>query len=143
MREESTTPDLVERVRRMTEAVNRQDHDALMSFYAPDVVFDFSQRGIGIFEGAAACRTFNEEYWASFEDLAWRPEQILVLDEGVVLALVGQKARPLGSAAPVHTREAWVMVFSADGMLTRLSTYSDIEKAHAAAGRLAGSRFSC
>jgi len=38
MREESTTPDLVERQKRLTEAANRRDLDALMAFYAPDGV---------------------------------------------------------------------------------------------------------
>jgi len=36
--EESTTPDLVELVRRLDEAANRLDFDAAMSFYAPDAV---------------------------------------------------------------------------------------------------------
>jgi ketosteroid isomerase-like protein len=39
MSEESTTPDLVEIVRRANDAFNRRDVDAWMSFYSPDIVY--------------------------------------------------------------------------------------------------------
>jgi ketosteroid isomerase-like protein len=39
MSEESTTPDLVELVRRWNEAWNRRDVDAGLSLLSPDIVF--------------------------------------------------------------------------------------------------------
>jgi len=39
MTEESTTPDLVEKVRVMLEAADRADFDAALAFYAPDAVW--------------------------------------------------------------------------------------------------------
>jgi ketosteroid isomerase-like protein len=46
MSEESTTPDLVERVQRIVAAMNARDFDAAMSFYAPDAVLDAEDAGI-------------------------------------------------------------------------------------------------
>ena len=42
MSQESTTPDLVELMRKAYEAVNRRDFDldAMMSFYAPDALWE-------------------------------------------------------------------------------------------------------
>src|ERR1035441_10706662 len=40
MPEESTTPDLLDVLRRAIEAANSRDLDALTSFYAPDAVWD-------------------------------------------------------------------------------------------------------
>jgi len=60
MSEESTTPDLVELVRRSVEAAGKRDLDAHMAFYAPDAVWDASPMGIGTFEGQAAMRGFWE-----------------------------------------------------------------------------------
>jgi ketosteroid isomerase-like protein len=138
--EEATTPDLVERVQQGLEAVNRGDLDALLSLYAPDAVFDFSQRGVGTFEGSAALRGFLNDYWGSFDDLAFELEETHVLDNGAVLAVVSQWARPIGVTGHVHTREGWVFSFSTDGMIVRLSTYDDIQQARAIAERLAEER---
>jgi ketosteroid isomerase-like protein len=58
--EKSTTPDLVELWRQTNEAFVRRDFDAMMSFFAPDAVWDLSSAGIGRFEGMAAIRGFPE-----------------------------------------------------------------------------------
>ena len=52
MSEESTTPDLVEHVRRSFAPINARDIEATMSFYAPDSVWDMSILGVGVYEGA-------------------------------------------------------------------------------------------
>jgi SnoaL-like domain len=64
MSEEPTTPDLVERWRQANEAFVRRDFDAMMSFFAPDAVWDLSSAGIGRFEGTAAIRGFHEDWIA-------------------------------------------------------------------------------
>jgi ketosteroid isomerase-like protein len=140
MPEESTNSDLVEILRHAVEVINRRDVDALLRFYAPDAVWDFSQRGVGIFEGSAAMRGFFKDYVDSFEDFEIELEQTHVLDNGVVLAVVSQEARPVGVAGHVHTQERWVFCFSPAGMIVRLSTYADIDEARAAAERLAEER---
>jgi hypothetical protein len=68
MSEESTTPDLVELVRRQFEAGNRRDLDAVTSSFAPDAVFE--GRVVGDhFEGRAAIRSFLEDWFGTFEEL--------------------------------------------------------------------------
>jgi len=75
MTEESTTPDLVEVVRRLFEASNRRDFDAVMRFYAPDGVWEAT--GIGqSFDGEAAIRGLYEDWVGGYE------KHEIVLDEG-------------------------------------------------------------
>lgn len=42
MSEESTNPDLVESIRQFADALDRRDFGAVMSFYAPNAVFESS-----------------------------------------------------------------------------------------------------
>jgi ketosteroid isomerase-like protein len=139
MSDESRTPDSFKPLRRTVEAYRRGDFDAHMSSYAADAVLDMSARGLGIFEGRAAIRSFWEDYYRSFDDLKFELEQALDLGNGVMFAIVRQDACPAGSGARVRTREAWVSVWE-EGMLVRGSSYSDIDEARAAAERLAESR---
>jgi limonene-1,2-epoxide hydrolase len=140
MSEESTTPDLVELVRRFVAALNRRDIDASLSFFAPTGALDFSQVGTGTYAGSAAMRSAIDDYLGSFDDLLFELEEIGAVDHRVVLAVVSQQARPVGGAGHVHTREGWVFSFSADGMIMCGSTFGDIDEARAAAERLAEER---
>ena len=45
MQEESTTPDLVALMRRLGDAWNHGDLDAVLSMFAPDAIFD--EEGLG------------------------------------------------------------------------------------------------
>jgi ketosteroid isomerase-like protein len=138
MSKESTTPDLIELTRLALEAVNQRDIDAVMSFFAPDAILD--GRGAGdLYEGRAAIRGFLDDWLASFAQLRYEAEEFGVLDGGVVLAVVNQEGRPVGVDGQVHQREGWAICWSADGLLVRLTTHTDIDKARAAAERLAAS----
>jgi ketosteroid isomerase-like protein len=137
MSEESTTPDLVERVRRQFEAGNRRDIDAVMSSFAVDAVFE--GRALGdVFEGQTAIRAFVEGWFGMYEELEFKLEEVHDLGSGVVLAVVLQDARPAGIAGHVQQREGWVYVWTG-GLIARL-TASDIDEARAAAERLAEER---
>ena len=137
MSEESATPDLVERVRRQSEAANRRDIDAVMSSFALDAVFE--GRALGdIFEGQAAIRAFIEGWFGMYEELEYKLEDVHDLGNGVVFAVVFQEARPAGVAGHVQQREGWVYVW-AEGLIARL-TISGIDEARAAAERLAEER---
>ncbi|HEY4450308.1 MAG TPA: nuclear transport factor 2 family protein [Solirubrobacteraceae bacterium] len=139
MPEESTSPDVVELTRRAFEAVNRHDVDAVMSFFAPDAVLD--GRGAGDrFEGPAAIRGFLDEWFGYFADLRYEVEELVVLDDGVVLAMVDQAGRPVGVDGRVHQREGWAICWSAAGLIARLLVHADIDEARAAAERLAEAR---
>ncbi|HEX6653252.1 MAG TPA: nuclear transport factor 2 family protein [Thermoleophilaceae bacterium] len=137
MPEESTTSELVERVRRQFEAGNRRDIDAVMSTFAVDGVLE--GRGLGdIFEGQAAIRAFVEGWFGMYEELEFKLEEVHDLGNGVVFAVVLQEGRPTGSAGHVRQREGWIYVW-AGGLIARL-TVVDIDEARAAADALAESR---
>jgi ketosteroid isomerase-like protein len=136
MSREPMTPDLLELVRRQFETVNRGDLDAVMSLWAPDAVLDLSQRELPSCEGVSAIRRFLEDWIGSYEEIEWESEEILDLGNGVVFGVVHQNARPTGSTGSVRQREGWVWVW-VEGLVARLTTSGDIDKARAAAERLA------
>jgi ketosteroid isomerase-like protein len=138
MAEESTTPDPAELTRRAFEAVNQHDIDAVVSFFAPHAVLDGRvEDGL---EGRAAIRGFLDDWFGSFAELRMEVEEFVVLDNGVVLAVVTQEGRPVGADGQVHQREGWAICWSADVLIVRLTTHADINEARAAAERLAESR---
>ena len=139
MSEESTTPDPAELTRLVFEAVNQRDIDTVMSFFAPDAFLN--GRALDeVYEGRAAIRDFLDEWFGNFAELRFEVEEFVVLDDGVVLAVVNQEGRPLDVDGQVHQREGWAIRWSADGLLVRLTTHTDIDHVRAAAERLAESR---
>jgi ketosteroid isomerase-like protein len=138
MSEKSTTPDLVERVRVILEAADRADFDAILTFYAPDAVWDMSD-GMGTFKGPAAIRGFWEDWWSSYEWLDLELHEILDLGNGVVFAPFQFSGLPKASAAEVQTEMAIVYEW-AQGAVARATAYFHIDEARAAAERLAEER---
>ena len=137
MPEESTTPDLVELVRRTSEAANRRDLDAVVSSFAEDAVFDGRAAGT-FFEGRLAIRRFLEDWFGAYEELEVELEEVSDLGNGVVFAVVIQDGRPVGGAGHLRQREGWVFLW-VRGLIARLTT-SEIDEARAAAERLAQER---
>jgi ketosteroid isomerase-like protein len=138
MSKESTTTDLVERTRLAFEAANRRDIDGVMSFFAPDVVYQ--GRAGELYEDRAAIRASFGDWFGSFAELRFEVEEFVVLDDAVVLAVVTQEGRPVGVDGQVHQREGWAVYWSADGLIMRLTTHADIDEARAAAERLSDER---
>jgi ketosteroid isomerase-like protein len=139
MLEESATPDLVELVRRRSEASNRRDIDALISLFAADGVYDTSPSGLGVYEGRQAIGAFIAEYWDSFEELTFEPEEIVDFGHGVTFSVVRQDGRPAGSSGYVQKREAHVTEWIGC-MISRVTVHLDVDQARAAAERLAEER---
>jgi ketosteroid isomerase-like protein len=139
MAEESTTPDLVELLRGNIEAANERDFDSTLSYLAPDAVWDMSAVGLGSYHGPDAIRRFFDDWLISYDEFEFEPEEILDFGRGVVLAVIRQSARPAGSTGQVHIRYAQLVVW-AEGLIVRTEYYTDIDKARAAAERLAESR---
>jgi ketosteroid isomerase-like protein len=137
MSEESTTPDLVERVRLLAEAISRRDFDAFEGFFAPDAVL----RGpsIGTFEGPAAIRGLAEDVRRSYEEFHGEVEEVIDLGNGVGFSVEIYRGRPVGSSAEVRFRFATVAIW-AEGLIERTTHYNDSNEARAAAERLAESR---
>jgi ketosteroid isomerase-like protein len=97
MSEESTAPDLVELTEQAFEAGSRHDLDAVMSFYAPDPVWDMSAVGLGTYEGAAAIREFVDSWWSTFEDHIIEPEETVRFGHGVLFSHVREVGRLAGA----------------------------------------------
>jgi len=138
MAEESTTQDLVELMRLAFEAANQRDIDGVMNFFAPDAVYQ--GRTGELYEDRAAIRASFGDWFGSFAELRFEVEEFVVLDDGVVLAVVTQEGRPVGVDGQVHQREGWAFYWSADGRIVRLTTHADIDEARAASERLAAER---
>jgi len=138
MSEESTTPDLAERMRAAFEAANRRDIDGVMSFFAPDAVYQ--GRTGELYEDQAAIRASFGDWFGSFAELRFEVEEFVVLDDAVVLAVVTQEGRPVGVDGQVDQREGWAFYWSADGLIVRLTIHADIDEARAAAECLAQER---
>ena len=136
-REESTTPDLVKLGQRLTDAINARDFDAVISFYAPDAVFD--QPTFGVFEGRAAIRGFIEDWFGAYAEIETEAEERRDLGHGVAFVVYVQRGRLRGSTRWVHARVAFVNAW-VDGLIQRTTLYLDIDKARAAAERLAEER---
>jgi ketosteroid isomerase-like protein len=139
MPEDSTTRDLVELARRVQDAGNRRDIDEVLSFFAPNAVWDISPMDLGIFEGRDAIRHFLEDWLRAYDDLASETEEVRDLGGGVGIQVFTQRGRPSGSTGEVHQRSARV-VLMVDGLIARLTSYADIDAACAAAERLAQER---
>jgi ketosteroid isomerase-like protein len=139
MTQESTTPDLEEVLRRLIEAVNRRDLDAMLGDLAPDVVYDTSPSGFGIYTGVPAVRGFFEDWVSSYEEFEVVAEEMVDLGNGVGYTILCQRGRPVGSSGEVRRRFACVAL-SVNGLWVRVTTYSDIDEARADAERLAQER---
>ena len=99
-----------------------------MGLYAPDAVMDYSTRGLGVFEGAAAIRAFLKDYFPSFEDLTFEELDAVDMGHGVAFAVFAQEGRPVGSHSRVRMREGWVAVWL-EGLIVRGSSYADLDEA--------------
>ena len=138
MSQESTTPGLVELSRRFHEAASRLDFDAMVSFYAPDAVWEGNASGMTL-EGRTAIRSFWEDMTVAYEESDVQAQEILDLGNGVVFGVARASGRPVGSTGRVELRFASVAVWE-EGLIVRVTTYDDPDEARAAAERLAKER---
>jgi ketosteroid isomerase-like protein len=137
--QEPTTPDPAELARLGVEAVNRRDFDALLPYAAPNLVYDTTPSGFGVYEGLEAIHEFVEGYWEIFDELSFELAEFVDLGNGVTFAVNRQHGVPAGSTAHVQVWEAHVTEWK-DGMAVRITVYTDIDEARAAAERLARER---
>jgi ketosteroid isomerase-like protein len=138
MPEESTAPVLVELTRQVIDAGNRRDLDAVMSLYAPDVVWE-SLDGLGVFDGATAVRGFLGDWLSSYEVFNIEPDEVLDMGGGITFVVGRQGGRLLGAAGRVEQRSAWAMTWK-HGLAVHIIAGMDIDEARAVAERLAEER---
>ncbi len=135
MAEESTAHDLIRLTREVIEA---QGTEATMRFFGPRSAYDLSHVGLGVFEGDAAIRRFLDEWGSAYDDEKDAPEEVIGLGNRVVYAVVRGEGRPAGSPddVRVHARRGVVIAWR-DALIERVTVYTDIDEARAAAERLA------
>jgi ketosteroid isomerase-like protein len=138
MPEESTTPDLVTLTR---ELGNAEGVDATMPFYGADAVYDMSRVGLGTFEGRPAIRRFLEDWLSSYQETEDEMQETIDLGNGIVFARVRETGRPSGSDDRARVQSVYGFVFVwTGGKVARVTVYTDVDEARAAAERLAESR---
>src|SRR5437763_16683756 len=81
----------------------------------------------------------SEDWMGAYEQYEMALEEALDLGNGVAFALAIQKGRPAGSRSEVRLRYAAVAVWE-NGLIVRVTNYTDIDEARAAAERLAEER---
>lgn len=111
------------------------------SIYAPDVVWDGTEMGIGRFDGRAAFRAFLEDWLAAYDEVKLDAEEVLDLGNGVAFAILRQNARLIGSEGYIKQRDGWAFLWE-HGLIVQVTVYPerDIDKARTAAERLVESR---
>ena len=139
--DESATPGSVGLAQRLMEAVNARNVEAFMACFAPEAVVDLTRTAGVVNEGRDAIRRYQEDWLASFDELTYSAEEIVDFGNGVTFAIVMQSARPIGTTASVHAREAFVVV-AAHGLYVHTIVYgpTEIDEARATAERLAQER---
>jgi ketosteroid isomerase-like protein len=137
--EESRTPDPEEGLQRFAEAMNRREVDALMSFFAPDAVWEALGAGDERLRGLTAIRGMLEDWLRPYEKYEAKVEEVVALGHGVVFFVAVSTARPINSSALVQWRQGFVVLMDND-LIGRVISYRDIDEARAAAERLAEER---
>jgi ketosteroid isomerase-like protein len=139
MRQEPTTPDLEEAVRQSIEAFGRRDVDGTLAKYSPNAVWDASQPGLGVYEGRKRIRDLLEDWLSAYEYFEQALEEFRDLGNGVTVSVAHQRARLPGAGGILELRWAAVVMW-ADGLMQRVTMYTDIDQARVVAERLAEER---
>jgi ketosteroid isomerase-like protein len=134
--QESTTPDLGEAMRRLENAFNERDLDAVMSFFNPNAVYEGSA---WTYEGAVAIRGLLDDWFGLWDEFDLKVEEFSDIGNGVTLSIVLQSGRPVASTGHVQFRFASVAVW-AETMIERLTNNAEIDEALAVAEQLAEGR---
>jgi ketosteroid isomerase-like protein len=113
--------------------------DAVFAIYWPDAVWDMSPLGLCVFEGCEAIRGVFQDWLGSYENFEQMMREWRDLGNGVTSVVLLQRAQPKGSGGVVALRAAVVGTWR-DGLVERLTVYTDIGEARAAAVRLAEER---
>ena len=120
-------------VRRLYDAINRRDWDAVFRDAHPD--FDMTtQRGLnaGRLRRREAAEGFLKDYIATFDRIAWEPEEFFEAGDHVV-AFITTRSRPRGGSVDMVTRNGHLWTVRDDTILS-INTFPDPKKALEAAG---------
>jgi hypothetical protein len=137
MSKEFTTPDLAERFERYVEALNARDFDSVESFCASDVLFH--GRAVSFLEGRETIHSFFEDWFCVYEEFAFEPEEFRDLGNGVTFNVISQRGRVADTAAWIPDSSTVVVTWT-DGLIKKVTNFTDIDEARDAAEQLAKER---
>ena len=137
--DEPATPEPIDLVRQAFDAGNRHDVDAIVSFHAPEAVWDLSDQGLGSYEGAAAITGWIEDWFGTWADLRLDVLDVVELGHGVVFAQVREEGRFADGGGHAEQQRGWV-ILAAQGAIARTAIYLNADEARTAAERLAQER---
>jgi ketosteroid isomerase-like protein len=123
----------VEIVRRMYDALNQGDWDAMFRDTSPDFEMT-TQRGpnAGTVRRREGVEGFLKDYIAAFDRVAWEPNEFIESGEHVVVLLT-TRSRPRGGSVDVVTRNGHLWMIR-DATILSVKTFPDPKKALEAAG---------
>jgi taurine dehydrogenase small subunit len=124
-------PESVEVVRRVVEALNRADIDAVAESVSQDFELDFSNsRGpmSGIYRGPAGIREFTKSFFEPWASIEFQPEEVIELADGRVLGVAQIRAKGHESGVAVSARGANVWTIR-DGKVAAVKLYQSKEEA--------------
>jgi ketosteroid isomerase-like protein len=136
MPEESTTPDLAERMEGAVEAFNAGDFELATSFYAPDALF-YPRAAVGVLEGREAIRSFIEDWHRMYEEFTFELKEFCDLGNGVSFSVISQRGRLADTAAWIPEERSALVCTWTDGLIEKETNFTDIDEGRVAAERLA------
>ena len=120
--------EIVERARRFYAAFNRRDWDGFFAETDPEFEWDPTEEG-GAFRGRRAITEVVEDWFSTWEEFQWEPEEIELTSKGErMFVSLRSWGRNKGSDAII---EGWFfhVVEVQDGMFLQCSEYVDRAKA--------------
>jgi ketosteroid isomerase-like protein len=122
---------------RYVEALNARDFDLVESFYASDALF--YGRAVSFLEGRETIRSFFEDWFGVYEEFAFEPEEFRDLGNGVTFNVISQRGRVADTAAWIPDSSAVVVTWT-DGLIKKVTNFTDIDEGRDAAEQLAKER---
>jgi ketosteroid isomerase-like protein len=126
----------VEVVRRIIDAINRRDVDAVVESATEDFVTDWSNsRGLlsGVHQGRDKAREAFETFLEPWDSLRWEPEELIELGDDRVLTVSRLQMRGRGSGVEVNASGASIWTIRA-GKAAAITLYQSKAEALEAAG---------
>jgi ketosteroid isomerase-like protein len=120
----------VEVIGRFYECLTRRDWDAMWRDLDPDFVLDTELQGS--YRGRDECQAFAEDQISAFESSTAEPVEMFESGEHVAV-FVRMRAQPKGSSAEIEALIGHLFTLR-DGLIARLQTFPQREKALEAAG---------
>jgi ketosteroid isomerase-like protein len=126
----------VEVVRRIIDAINRRDVDAVVESTTDDVVTDWSNsRGLlsGVHRGRGQAQEAFESFLEPWESLRWELEEVVELGDDRVLSVSRLQMRGRGSGVEVNASGASIWTIRG-GKAAAVTLYQSKAQALEAAG---------